>query len=65
MSGALGLTMGPVVATILKRWFGYVETLGIFALLILTVGLIAVSQIPKHVNKDSSSSAEKRGSTEQ
>ena len=54
MSGALGLTMGPVVATIIGKWFGYVETLAIFALLITTVGLTAVSQIPKHVNKDDS-----------
>ena len=43
MSGALGLTMGPVVATIIRKWFGYVETLAIFALLILSVGLTAVS----------------------
>ena len=53
MSGALGLTMGPVIATIINKWLGYVETLLVFSALILVMGSIAVCSLPAHINKDS------------
>ena len=53
MSGALGLMMGPVIATVINKWLGYVETLLVFSALILVMGSIAVCSLPEHINKDS------------
>ena len=43
MSGAIGLTLGPVIASFLSERFAYVGTLLVFSALILVVGCIAVS----------------------
>ena len=42
MSGAIGLTLGPVIASFLSKYFDYVGTLLVFSVLILVVGCVAV-----------------------
>ena len=57
MSGAIGLTLGPIIASFLSRYFDYVGTLLVFSLLILVVGCTAVSQLPSNLDKAQSEEA--------
>ena len=58
MSGALGLTLGPVIASFLSGTFEYVGTLLIFAALILVVGSVAVWQLPSKLDQTACASLE-------
>jgi len=43
--------MGPVIATIVYRWFGYIGTLGFFAGMIFVVTLPCALMIPSRIDK--------------
>ena len=52
MAGALGLTMGPVIATAIFRYLQYVKTLYAFSVLILITGLISVFALPSRIDEN-------------
>ena len=45
-----GLLMGPVISTIVARWFKYIGTLFFFAVVILIIGLICSAILPERLN---------------
>ena len=53
MTGAIGLTAGPIMAGIIIQYFDYVMTLLIFAFIMLVVGAFTVSFLPKSLDKTS------------
>ena len=42
--------MGPVIASFISHYFGYVLTMGAFAALIFIIGTIAICQLPAHID---------------
>ena len=52
MFAGIGLTMGPVVASVIQFWLEYVGILYFFAVLIFVIGMLSVCFIPKSIDAD-------------
>ena len=52
MFAGIGLTMGPVVTSVLQFWLGYIGILYFFAGLIFIVGMVSVCCVPKRIDED-------------
>ena len=51
MSGAMGLSLGPLLASVIYRYLDYTNTLLVFAAMILIIGLISINLIPKNIDE--------------
>ena len=52
MSMGIGLFMGPVISTIVFRWFGYTGTFMFFAAIIAATGLPTAMSIPRRLDSE-------------
>ena len=52
MFAGIGLTMGPVVSSVVQFWFEYIGILYFFAGLIFLVGMTSVCCVPKRIDAD-------------
>ena len=52
MFAGIGLTMGPVVSSVVQFWLDYIGIMYFFAALIFVVGMISVCFIPKRIDAD-------------
>lgn len=52
MFAGIGLTMGPVVSSVVQFWLEYIGILYFFAALIFLVGMTSVCLVPKRIDAD-------------